>query len=83
MAKILAFGGTRTPGDGVFPPHVIDAMSLAFDQVCERLGIPETAEAPRQMVASRIVELARKGERNPERLRDEALKSIGGLTGVR
>ena len=72
----------KTTGEPAFPPEVIDAMSWAFEEICERLVIPETADAPRAMVAFRIVELARKGERDPERLRDKALKSIGGLTGV-
>jgi hypothetical protein len=46
-------------------------MSWAFDAVCERLAIPETADARREMVALRIVELARKGERDPKRLRQK------------
>jgi hypothetical protein len=82
MTRILSFPDRSGSAEAVFPPDVIDAMSLAFDQVCERLAIPETADAPRDMVARRLVELARRGERDPERLRDEALKSIGGLTGV-
>jgi hypothetical protein len=77
------FKDSKTPGEAVFPPEVIDAMSWAFDAVCEKLAIPEMADASREIVASRIVELALKGEHDPERLRDEALKSIGGLTGVR
>jgi hypothetical protein len=76
------FTGNKTTSEPAFPPEVIDAMSSAFDEVCERLAIPEAADAPREIVALRIVELARKGERDPERLRDEALKSIGGLTGL-
>jgi hypothetical protein len=76
------FTQRNIPAEPAFPPEVIDAMSSAFDEVCERLAIPETADAPREMVAFRIVELARKGERDPERLRDEALRTIGGLTGL-
>jgi hypothetical protein len=76
------FTGSKATGEAAFPPEVIDAMSWAFDEVCERLAIQETADAPREMVALRIVELARKGERDPERLRDKALKSIGGLAGI-
>jgi hypothetical protein len=70
------------PAEAAFEQDVIDAMSRAFDDVCDRLGIPETADAPRGMVALRIVELACKGERDPKRLRDEALKSVAGLTSV-
>jgi hypothetical protein len=76
------FIGRKATGEAAFPPEVIDAMSWAFDAVCERLAIPERAEAPREIVALRIVELARKGERDPKRLRDQALKTIGGVTGV-
>ena len=76
------FTGSKATGEAAFPPEVIDAMSWAFDEVCARLSIPETADAPQAMVAFRIVELARKGERDPERLRDKALKTIAGLTGL-
>jgi hypothetical protein len=76
------FTESDTRAEVAFEQDVIDAMSRAFDAVCERLTIPETADAPREMIAMRIVELASKGERDAERLRDEALKSIGGMTGV-
>ena len=72
------FKGSKTTGEPAFPPEVIDAMSCAFDAVCERLAIPETADAPREIVALRIVELARTGERDPKRLRDKALKVLAG-----
>ena len=72
------FKGNNTPAEPAFPPEVIDAMSWAFDAVCERLAIPERAEAPREIVALRIVELARTGERDPKRLRDKALKVLAG-----
>jgi hypothetical protein len=52
-------------------------MSLAFDEICERLLVPETAAAAREVVALRIIELARSGERDPHRLRDAVLKIIG------
>jgi hypothetical protein len=80
MTKTLT--GSKTTGEVVFPPEVIDAMSWAFDHVCERLAIPEAADAPREIIASRIVELAGKGEHDLERLRDEALKTLGELTRV-
>jgi hypothetical protein len=66
---IKPFTGSKTTGE---------AVSRPFDEVCERLAIPETADAPREIVALRIVELASNGERDPERLRDKPLKSIGG-----
>jgi len=44
----------------------------------ERLAIPETADEPRETIAIRIVELACKGERDPERLRDKAYKEHRG-----
>jgi hypothetical protein len=48
--------------------------------VCKALRLDGNAKA-KEVVAIRIIELARRGERNPTRLRDRLLKEANGRTG--
>ena len=68
MATILPF-----VKDGVFDPKDITAMSTALDDVCKILNLGDDSSA-REVIASRIIDLARAGERNPTRLRDRILR---------
>ena len=58
--------------ESVFEPKDIAAMSRALDDVCEvfKLGTDTNA---REVMAARIIDLARRGERSPIRLRDRVL----------
>jgi hypothetical protein len=76
MTTILPFVW-KDPRRGVFEPELTHGMSLAFDEVCERLAIPATAHAAREVIALRIIGLARDGEHDPEGMRDAVLKIIG------
>jgi len=67
MATILPF-----VKDGVFDQEAITAMSMALDDVCKMLSVRDDHSA-REIIASRIVDLARAGERSPMRLRDRIL----------
>jgi hypothetical protein len=58
--------------DGVFDQKDITAMSIALDDVCKILNLRDDSSA-REVIAIRIVDLARTGERNPTRLRDRIL----------
>jgi hypothetical protein len=66
MATILPF-----VKDGVFDQEAITAMSMALDNVCEMLRLRD--DPAREVMASRIIDLARAGERSPARLRDRVL----------
>jgi hypothetical protein len=61
-----------------FEPVDIDAMSFALDGVCESLGLSDEATGAKQVIAERILELARRGERDPISLRDRVLKEANG-----
>jgi hypothetical protein len=74
MATILAF-----IRDAVFDPKDIQAMSMALDDVCASLNIHDGPA--KELLAKRIIRLARNGERSPTILRDRVLKEAG-LTGV-
>jgi hypothetical protein len=68
MAAILPFVGDQN----LFEPTDIAAMSTALDQIIERLKLRDDSDA-RAVMATRIVDLARAGERDPKRLRDRVL----------
>jgi hypothetical protein len=62
-----------------FEPSDISVMSLALDDVCKALRLDGNAKA-REVVAERIIELVRRGERSPRRLRDRLLReAYGGI----
>jgi hypothetical protein len=54
---------------GAFEPETVAAMSEAFEAACE-----EQPEAVREVIAQRIIQAARLGERDPVRLRESALR---------
>jgi predicted Holliday junction resolvase-like endonuclease len=68
MATILPF-----LKDGVFDPKDITAMSTALDDVCKELDLRDDSAA-REVIAVRIIDLAKAGERSPTRLRDRVLQ---------
>ena len=76
MTTITTFLESET----VFEPSDINAMSIALDDVCKELKLDGNAKA-KEIVAMRIVELARRGERNAARLREHLLNEANGGTG--
>jgi hydroxymethylpyrimidine/phosphomethylpyrimidine kinase len=53
----------------------IDAMNVAFKQACVKMGL--TGSTPViELVAIRIVELARAGECNPDKLTDTVMATF-------
>ncbi len=73
-ATILAFLRDRS----IFQPNDVRAMSTAFDEVCEALRLNGNERA-RETVAIRVIELARRGERDADRLRDRLLREANGV----
>ena len=65
---------------GLFEPNDIEAMSLAYEEVCNALHINGDAGA-RETIAARVIELARRGERCPTVLRDRVLAEANASTG--
>jgi hypothetical protein len=62
--------------DGYFDDKTILAMALAYDRACGLLRSFGNASTV-QEIAKRIVEVAAQGERDPDRLRDQALEALG------
>jgi hypothetical protein len=65
--------------NGVFSPVDIEVMSMALDDVCEALRL-DVDERAKEAVAIRIIELARRGERSPTKLRDRVIAEASGGT---
>jgi len=62
--------------NNVFAPDDIRMMSAAFEDVCCALKVDGDAQA-KEVIAVRIIELTRRGERDPAKLRDRVLKEAG------
>jgi hypothetical protein len=56
-----------------FGPDALQAMSTALEEVCRMLKV-DRDQGAREAVAVRIIELARRGECDPKRLRDRVLR---------
>jgi hypothetical protein len=76
MATIIPF-----LQDAAFDPSAVRAMSIALEEVCRALQVNGDQRA-REAMAVRIIELARRGERDPGRLRDRVLREAGGAATV-
>jgi len=59
------------PSDGAFDPETTASMAAAFEDVCRALKVENKQE--REVLAIRIVDLARDGEGNRDRLRERVL----------
>ena len=71
MATIIPF-----VQDNAFDPDALRAMSTALEEVCRKLEVNGDRRA-REAMAVRIIALARRGERDPERLSDRVLREAG------
>ena len=61
---------------GAFDDRAIKAMTTAYEGALGELGL---ADRPlTELIARKIIEVAKAGERDPERLRELALKDIKG-----
>jgi hypothetical protein len=56
-----------------YPPELMEAMRLAFRKACKALQLSDVDDAFTDIVATRIVEFAKTGERDPDRLCSQVL----------
>jgi hypothetical protein len=73
VASILPFIRLRSD----FDDEATRIMGEAFDSACGEIPDTETLTITHEVIAKRIIEAARKGERDPVRLRDIALSALG------
>jgi hypothetical protein len=59
-----------------FGPEAIAVMTAAFEGTLRTLGLVDHTGLATEIVAKKIIELARQGECDPVRLRDRAVQSL-------
>ena len=64
------------PGSHSFDPEDIANMSAAFEAVLPKLGLADRSDPTAMAVAKLIIEFAKAGERDPERLCALALQQM-------
>jgi hypothetical protein len=63
--------------DVAFDDDATQVMGKAFDRACQSLHDYGQPDLVRQIIANRIIEVARKGERDPDELCARALLALG------
>jgi hypothetical protein len=63
----------------VFGPDTIAVLATALEDAFHQLRLTDRNDPAVTTAAKRIIELARQGERDPIRLRDEAIQSFRNL----
>jgi hypothetical protein len=62
--------------DGVFDPEATANICLAFDRTCSGIhGMP--SDYLKDLIARRVIAIARRGEKDPDRLAAATLLSFG------
>jgi len=61
----------------VFDPEEVELMGDVFEDILGTLQLPKRDDVLAQVAATRIIQLAKRGERDPERMRSAALASLG------
>jgi hypothetical protein len=59
-----------------FDPETRRVLSVALEMTCIALRTGDCDDGVRQAIASKIIELAKAGERNPDLLCEQALSAI-------
>jgi hypothetical protein len=60
-----------------FNPEVIQLLSEAYQATCRVLGLIDRADPMTEIVAKKIIEIAKRGERDPLKIRQLVLKELG------
>jgi hypothetical protein len=63
--------------EGFFGPEATRAMGAAFDKACRSLQNTGQPSIVKEVIAKRIIDLAREGDSDPDHLCDMTLKSLG------
>jgi hypothetical protein len=63
----------------VFGPEVISVMGTAFEDVCQTVKVSGRTDITKEIVATKIIQLARDGETHPIALRENVLSELGLL----
>ncbi len=60
----------------VFDEEATGAMGLAFERACETLGLIDKSDPATRLLAEKVIEAAKTGERHADRLYEMAIESV-------
>jgi hypothetical protein len=60
-----------------FDPENTQSLCIAFDKVCSTVAERNRSEFVKELIARRVIALAERGERDPNKLAEEATSSLG------
>ncbi|HUL07024.1 MAG TPA: hypothetical protein VLV76_11870 [Candidatus Acidoferrum sp.] len=61
-----------------FDPETVNAMMAAFDKACDALRLAKTHDGATEFLAKAVVEQAKTGERDPDKLCAMTLRALNG-----
>lgn len=67
---------TRLLQDTAFGPDEIAVLVAAYEDALRALSLVNRSDLATEMVAKRIIELAKQGERDPVRLRERVIEAV-------
>ena len=62
--------------EAVFDPKAIEAMNAAFLALCKSLQLDRSDAARTEVVARKVIDIGRTGERDPQRIHDLVLLAL-------
>jgi hypothetical protein len=62
--------------DSAFGPDDLRAMTTAFEAALDKLGLKDRTDPATELVAKRIIALAKRGERDPAKLCEGVVRSF-------
>ena len=60
----------------VYEPELLDLMSWVYEDVFKALGLVDRAAPVTELIAKKIIELTKAGERDPARMRDLTIQAL-------
>ena len=66
----------RLLGESAFDPETVKAMTTAFEDVLRQLDLVDRSDPLTDIVARKIIEIGRRGERDPARIRELAVQEL-------
>ena len=72
----MPFSNPAERGQEIFGPDTVAVLAAALEDAVRQLRLVDRNDPVVTMVAKTIIELARRGERDPIRLRDQAIQSF-------
>jgi hypothetical protein len=71
----------RMLDSAAFDPAAVTALTNAYEAACASLRLIDRTDPLAEVVAKKIIEHARRGERDPIRLRELVLKDLQNMDG--